>query len=101
MMPVSANLSCACRELRRIFLPNATARTITGGIAPSMMSVNCAEVIAIRLIPPSSNSVCRNIWGIAMIRVDSICVKSAERRLFSSPTRLWLKNDMGRQTRRA
>ena len=73
---------------------------MTGGMAPSMMRVSRAEVAAIRMMPPSRTKDCRKNCGTTMISVASIWVRSAERRLFNSPTRRWPKNDIGRQISR-
>ena len=101
MVPVSASLSCVSREFLRSLRPNTTAKTITGGMAPNMMSVSRPEVVAMRMMPPMSNRDCRKNCGTDMMSVDSICVRSAEMRLFNSPTRRWPKNDIGRQISRA
>ncbi len=100
MVPVSASWSWAAREFPRSLRPNTTASVMTGGMAASMMRVSRAEVAAMRMMPPSRISDCRRNCGTTMISVASSWVRSAERRLFNSPTRRLAKNDIGRQIRR-
>ena len=71
-----------------------------GGKQESMTSVRRVLVIMMKKRLPLSRVAWRRNCGVAPVSVSSICVKSAEMRLESSPTRRWAKKLMGSATRR-
>ena len=71
-----------------------------GGKHESITSVRRPLVKMMKMRLPTSSVVCRRNCGVAPVSVSSICVRSAEMRLESSPTRRWAKKLMGSAMRR-
>ena len=101
IVAVSASRSWASRASRRVRRPNNTAAAVMIGRLSNMIPVNFSEVAAIRAMPPMSIVDCRINCGRNMIRVSSIWIRSAERRLANSPTRRCAKNAIGSDNNRA
>ncbi len=89
MMLLSASLSCASRDTRRMRRPKTTARTIKGGTEQSMSKVSLTEVRNSSTPPPTSVASWLRNCGMVLMRAPPICDRSADSRLVNSPTRRW------------